>query len=211
NILYTVLNCDIIYKIRLRRGQYMPVSKAQQRATSKYVKGHYDEIKLRVKKGEKDLIKAYAEEYAESINGFVSRVVFNEIKYRLYQKLSCWFAEYYNKSKNYGKQNIMVEDINDLVDKPIIEDESLQGVIDNINSCADLLKRYIVSYDEYSETVVYNEVLKKTNESNTKNNKYEDEDEFIIKESYSTVIHRIEDHLNELLQHIEELEEFLEK
>ena len=36
----------------------MPASKAQQRAVSKYMKENYDEIKVRVEKGQKDIIKA---------------------------------------------------------------------------------------------------------------------------------------------------------
>ena len=36
----------------------MTVSKAQQKAVSKYTKENYDEIKVRVEKGQKDVIKA---------------------------------------------------------------------------------------------------------------------------------------------------------
>lgn len=35
----------------------MPVSNAQKKAVNKYQKNHYDEIKLRVKKGERERIK----------------------------------------------------------------------------------------------------------------------------------------------------------
>ena len=38
----------------------MAVTKAQQRAVSKYMKENYDEIKVRVDKGRKDIIKAHA-------------------------------------------------------------------------------------------------------------------------------------------------------
>lgn len=53
----------------------MPVSKAQQRAVSKYTKANYDEIKLRVPKGEKEHIKAFADAQGESVNAFIYRVV----------------------------------------------------------------------------------------------------------------------------------------
>ena len=53
----------------------MPASKAQQRAVAKYMKTNYDEIKIRVAKGEKEKIKAHAEARGESINGFVSRAI----------------------------------------------------------------------------------------------------------------------------------------
>ena len=53
----------------------MPVSKAQQRATSKYQKANYDEIKVRTEKGKKDLIKAHAESKGESTNAFINRAI----------------------------------------------------------------------------------------------------------------------------------------
>lgn len=53
----------------------MPASKAQQRAVSKYMKENYDEIKVRVEKGQKDIIKAHAEARGESVNGFVNRAI----------------------------------------------------------------------------------------------------------------------------------------
>ena len=53
----------------------MPVSKAQQKAVAKYMKNNYDEIKVRVNKGEKAIIKNHAESKGESINGFVNRAI----------------------------------------------------------------------------------------------------------------------------------------
>ena len=53
----------------------MPASKAQQRAVSKYMKENYDEIKVRVEKGQKDIIKAHAEAHSESVNGFINRAI----------------------------------------------------------------------------------------------------------------------------------------
>lgn len=53
----------------------MPASKAQQKAVAKYMKNNYDEIKLRVPKGEKEKIKSHAESNGESINGFVNRAI----------------------------------------------------------------------------------------------------------------------------------------
>ena len=49
----------------------MPVSKAQQRATAKYMKGALDDIKIRVKKGQRDKIKVFAEEQGKSLNGYI--------------------------------------------------------------------------------------------------------------------------------------------
>ena len=53
----------------------MPASKAQQRAVAKYMKNNYDELKIRIPKGEKDKIKSHAENKGESINGFVKRAI----------------------------------------------------------------------------------------------------------------------------------------
>ena len=53
----------------------MPASKAQQRAVSKYMKENYDEIKVRVEKGQKEVIKAHAEARSESVNGFINRAI----------------------------------------------------------------------------------------------------------------------------------------
>ncbi len=53
----------------------MPASKAQQKAVAKYMKENYDEIKVRVKKGRKDEIKAHAEAMGEKVNEFIGRAI----------------------------------------------------------------------------------------------------------------------------------------
>lgn len=53
----------------------MAISKAQQRATAKYVKSSYDRIDLKVPKGNKDKIKAHADKKGESVNGFINRAI----------------------------------------------------------------------------------------------------------------------------------------
>ncbi len=53
----------------------MPASKAQQKAVSKYMKENYEEIKVRVSKGQKDKIKAHAESKGESLNAFINRAI----------------------------------------------------------------------------------------------------------------------------------------
>ena len=58
----------------------MAVSKAQQKAVSKYMKENYDEIKVRVPKGLKDEIKAHAEVRGESANGFISRAISEQMQ-----------------------------------------------------------------------------------------------------------------------------------
>lgn len=51
------------------------ITKAQQKAVAKYVREHYDEIKLRVPQGMKDEIKQRAEEYQESTNAYITRLI----------------------------------------------------------------------------------------------------------------------------------------
>lgn len=53
----------------------MAVSKAQQKAVTKYVKNKYDRFGLTMPKGDLDAIKAHAEARWESVNGFINRAV----------------------------------------------------------------------------------------------------------------------------------------
>ena len=53
----------------------MPVSKAQQKATNKYILKAYDRINLTVLKGRKDIIQAHATAQGESVNGFINRAI----------------------------------------------------------------------------------------------------------------------------------------
>jgi predicted HicB family RNase H-like nuclease len=53
----------------------MPVSKAQQRAVTKYMKENYDEIKVRVPKGEKAAIQVHAEAQGKSVNSFINEAI----------------------------------------------------------------------------------------------------------------------------------------
>lgn len=50
-------------------------TEARRRANEKYNAKTYEEIKVRVHKGQKDIIKAHAESKGESINGFVNRAI----------------------------------------------------------------------------------------------------------------------------------------
>ena len=53
----------------------MPASKAQQRAVAKYMAANYDEIKIRLPKGEKDRIKDHAQNTGESVNALIARAI----------------------------------------------------------------------------------------------------------------------------------------
>lgn len=58
----------------------MPASKAQQKAVSKYMKANYDEIKVRVPKGQKEAIQEYATSKGESVNAFINRIITEAIE-----------------------------------------------------------------------------------------------------------------------------------
>ena len=53
----------------------MPVSKAQRKATDKYIKDTFDELKVRIPKGKKTTLQAHAADRGESLNGFVNRAI----------------------------------------------------------------------------------------------------------------------------------------
>ncbi|HHX09671.1 MAG: hypothetical protein ACOYI6_08735 [Christensenellales bacterium] len=53
----------------------MSVSDAQRRASNKYLKEKVEDIRFRVPKGNKDIIRAHAEKMGESVNAFINRAV----------------------------------------------------------------------------------------------------------------------------------------
>ena len=53
----------------------MPVSKAQQKATNKYISKAYDRENLTLPKGQKDEIQAHAAAQGESVNAFINRAI----------------------------------------------------------------------------------------------------------------------------------------
>lgn len=57
----------------------MAYSEAQKKAVKKYNEKSYDEIKLRVKKGNKEVIQKYAESKNETVNRLINRLLENEI------------------------------------------------------------------------------------------------------------------------------------
>lgn len=50
-------------------------TEARKKANEKYNAKAYEEIKVRVYKGEKEKIKAHAEAQSESVNGFIKRAI----------------------------------------------------------------------------------------------------------------------------------------
>lgn len=55
-------------------------SKAQQKATNKYISKNYDRINLTLMKGEKEQIQAHATAHDESVNAFINRAIKNTME-----------------------------------------------------------------------------------------------------------------------------------
>lgn len=53
----------------------MAYSQAQNRATQKYAKSHYERLYITVKKGQKEKIKASADAAGESMNEFINKAI----------------------------------------------------------------------------------------------------------------------------------------
>ena len=57
----------------------MSISKAQQKATAKYVKQNYDRIEVKVPKGDKEALQAHAQAQGESLNKFINRAISEQV------------------------------------------------------------------------------------------------------------------------------------
>lgn len=53
----------------------MTATPAQKKATQKYLKETVEDIRIRVPKGQKAVIKSHAEQQGESMNSFVIRAI----------------------------------------------------------------------------------------------------------------------------------------
>lgn len=56
-------------------GDNVPASKAQIRATNKYISNNYDSLRIVVPKGRKQAIEAHAKAKGESVNGLVNALL----------------------------------------------------------------------------------------------------------------------------------------
>lgn len=68
------------------RELLMPASEAQLRAINKYVRDNYDDIKVRVKKGERARIQQHASSCGQSMNAFILRAIEEKISRDVGQK-----------------------------------------------------------------------------------------------------------------------------
>lgn len=55
-------------------------SKAQNKATQKYIKNNYDDIKIRVPKGKRDIYKKHAEELGKSLTQLIVELLEENLK-----------------------------------------------------------------------------------------------------------------------------------
>ena len=78
--MYIVASIFLGYNRNSKGGDLLAISKAQQRATAKYVSKAYDRIEAKVPKGQKVIIQAHAEDRGESVNGFINRAINETVK-----------------------------------------------------------------------------------------------------------------------------------
>lgn len=57
-----------------------PKTKTNAQIKNDYAKKTYDDIRLQVKKGEKDIIKAYAESKGMSLNGYINKLIKDDME-----------------------------------------------------------------------------------------------------------------------------------
>ncbi len=52
-----------------------PKTKTNAQIKNDYAKKTYDDVRLQVKKGKKEIIKAHAEAVGESVNGYINKAI----------------------------------------------------------------------------------------------------------------------------------------
>ncbi len=53
----------------------MPISEARKKANQKYNAKAYDQLKVLVKKGQREAIRSYAEAHGMSLNGYINKLI----------------------------------------------------------------------------------------------------------------------------------------
>lgn len=64
----------------------MAYTKAVNKAVQKYSAKSYDQIKVLVKKGERDKIKAHAKSKGMSLNGYINKLISEDMEHNNEQK-----------------------------------------------------------------------------------------------------------------------------
>lgn len=78
------------------------MGKASTKAQNKYIAKAYDRVNLVLPKGQKDIIKAHAESQGESVNGFISRAIENQMER---DKIGYDIKEYVQPDEREGANN----------------------------------------------------------------------------------------------------------
>ena len=78
NYKYIVKNSYCTQYLMSWRWYYL--GKTSSIVKDRYNAKAYDEIKVRVPKGKKEIIKSYAESKGESVNGFINRIIDEEME-----------------------------------------------------------------------------------------------------------------------------------
>nr|APO34825.1 Queuine tRNA-ribosyltransferase [uncultured bacterium] len=73
--MYIVTSVLIRVQYQTKEAIQMALTEAQKRANAKYVKKAYEDIRLRVKTGEKAKIEARAKETGQSLNGYINGLI----------------------------------------------------------------------------------------------------------------------------------------
>lgn len=58
----------------------MAISDAQKRAVAKYNAKNYDKICVRIKRGQRDILKAHADKQGKSLNGWIVSAIKAKLK-----------------------------------------------------------------------------------------------------------------------------------
>ena len=66
--------------IEFNRGDTMAYTKASGKAVAKYIKKAYDQVALRLPKGEREKIKNYAESKGMSLNAYINDLIEKDMK-----------------------------------------------------------------------------------------------------------------------------------
>ena len=80
--MYIVVSSHNKYNIYilLWEVERMAISEAQKRAVAKYNNANYDKLTVRIKMGQRDILKAHAEEKGESLNGWIVSAIRDKLK-----------------------------------------------------------------------------------------------------------------------------------
>jgi uncharacterized protein (DUF1778 family) len=111
--------------------EIMPVSQAQQRAVAKYNAANYDTYLLRLKKGQKDEIAAFAEKAGLSLNGFILSAITEAMSTDINNDISRLKEKYFSDIAEKVKTNL-----DELITK-VIEDVISNDITTDISTCTN--------------------------------------------------------------------------